>query len=80
MKRYSFWSIVATILAIRFAVEFLDEAIKYFARGLYKAGSFGDVFNKLEKAGIDIGTLFPDDNENTYKDKVVGFKTPYEED
>ncbi|MBP5596211.1 MAG: hypothetical protein J6Y02_12570 [Pseudobutyrivibrio sp.] len=81
MKTYSFWRVVATIVAIRFAVEFTEGFIKALAHGLYRAGSFGKIFNELEKAGYDIGQILADDDDNyEFEDKVVGFKTPRNED
>lgn len=81
MKTYSFWRVVATIVAIRFAVEFTEGLIKAMAHGLYKSGSFGKVFNKFEKAGYDIGQILEDEEDDEIKDnKVVGFKAPRNED
>lgn len=78
MKTYSFWRIVATIVAIRFAVEFTEGLVKALACGLYKSGSFTKIFNKFEKAGYDIGQILEDDDE--IEDKVVGFKAQRNED
>ena len=80
MKTYSFWRLVAIIVAIKFAVEFVDGLISALVRGLYKSGSFSKVFNKLEKAGYDIGQILADDDDYEFEDKVVGFKTPRNED
>jgi hypothetical protein len=80
MKTYSFWRIVATIVAIRFAVEFTEGLIKAFAHGLYKSGSFRKTFNKFEKAGYDIGQILADEDDDEIEDKVVGFKAPRNED
>ena len=80
MKTYSFWRIVATIVAIRFAAEFTEGLIKSLAHGLYKSGSFDKIFDKFEKAGYDIGQIFEDDYDDENEDKVVGFKTSRNED
>ena len=80
MKTYSFWRIVATIVAIRFAVEFTEGLIKALAHGLYKSGSFRKTFNKFEKAGYDIGQILADEDDDEIEDKVVGFKVQRKED